>query len=91
MVKDTWKLDSVRKYRGVDVGDRQLVYMCICMYTATKRRCWGSRLVLHAKDYLGGLVLQGTRRLQRLRASSVLSLAATEWTHKYLAWRVVKT
>ena len=34
------------------------------------------------KDYLGGLVLQGTRRLQRLRASSVLSLAATEWTHK---------
>ena len=33
MVKDTWKLDSVRKYHGVDVGGRQLVYMCICMYT----------------------------------------------------------
>lgn len=34
------------------------------------------------KDYLGGLVVLGSRRLQRLRASSLLSLAATDWTHK---------
>ena len=33
MVKDTRKLDTVRKYHGVDVGGRHLVYMCICMYT----------------------------------------------------------
>ena len=55
MVKDTRKLDTVRKYHGVDVGGRHLVYMCICMYI----------LVLHAKkhgvpkklpSFLGGLV-----------------------------------
>lgn len=36
------------------------------------------------QDYLGGLVVLGSRRLQRLRATSSLSMAPTEWTHKQL-------
>ncbi|CAK9040744.1 Meiotic expression up-regulated protein 10 [Durusdinium trenchii] len=36
------------------------------------------------KDYLGGLVVLGTRRLQRLRARTFLSVAPTDVSHKRL-------
>ena len=36
------------------------------------------------EDYLGGLVVLGTRRLQRLRARTFLSVAPTDVSHKRL-------